>query len=104
MSDQLRSASPQTIPTQADLYRDLVALESEFEAVQCDPEEQTISVTTQPIVLEGIDLGRFQIRLSWQRRQGNWSYTVVALEPHPAQSNDSVTHPHVSDEVCEGDG
>ena len=107
LTDQVRlRQAPQTIPTPAELYRDLVALESEFEALQCEPEGQTISVTTEPIVLEQIYLGPFQIRLSWQHRsQETWCYTIVALEPHPAQCNDCVTHPHVTDEtLCEGDG
>jgi hypothetical protein len=106
VSNELRQRlAPQTIPTQADLYWDLVALESEFEEVQGDLREHLLSVTTRPIVLEGIELGRFQIRLDWRLRQGSQTYTVVALDPNPAQSNDSVTHPHVSDEaLCEGDG
>jgi len=106
VTDQLRRRlAPQNIPTPAELYRDLVALESEFEAVQCERDEHLIAVTTRPIELEGIDLGRFQIRLNWRRRQEGHSYVVVALDPNPAQSNDSITHPHVSDEtLCEGDG
>ena len=32
-------------------------------------------------------------------------YRVIALEPHPAGQDESVTHPHVRDEtLCEGDG
>ena len=32
-------------------------------------------------------------------------YRVVARDPNPAARNDSVTHPHVQDEMlCEGDG
>jgi len=106
VSDHLRqSLAPQTVPTQVDLYRDLVALESDFEEVQCDRDVYLITVTTRPIELEGMALGRFQIRLDWRLRKGSQTYTVVALDPNPAQSNDSVTHPHVSDEaLCEGDG
>jgi hypothetical protein len=62
-------------------------------------------VTTEPVVLEAIDLGRFQIRLSWQRLHDDQPYRVVALDPAPAACNSSVTHPHVNDEIlCEGDG
>ncbi|MCP4259366.1 MAG: hypothetical protein GY774_17925 [Planctomycetes bacterium] len=32
-------------------------------------------------------------------------YCVVALDPHPAATDEDVTHPHVSDrKLCEGDG
>ena len=78
-----RSLAPQTNPTHADLYRDLVALQYEFEEVQCDRDEHLITVTTRPIVLEGVELGRFQIRLDWRRVMEGYSYAVVALDPNP---------------------
>ena len=106
LMDQLREAIPEKIvPAAGDVYRDLVSLEEQFTDVQCDLEDHVVAVTTEPVVLDGIDLGRFQIRLDWQELEQSQPYKVVALDPHPAESNASVTHPHVSEEIlCEGDG
>jgi hypothetical protein len=39
------------------------------------------------------------------RHAGHSSYRVLARDPHPASSNEDVTHPHVSGEqLCEGEG
>jgi hypothetical protein len=90
----------------ADVFRDLLALEREFGGLEIDVAQRELAVTTDPIVLERIDLGRFEIRLDWaQIGDARQPYRVVALDPHPAARNDSVTHPHVQDErLCEGDG
>ena len=106
VSDQLRERlAPRIIASQAELYRDLAALAAEFEMLQCDLESQTVSVTTEPIVLEGIALGRFQIRLDLKQFPEAQEYAVVALEPNPASSDSNITHPHVNDEaLCAGDG
>lgn len=90
-----------------EVHADLLALQNEFEDVVFDARGQTISVTTEPIELESVDLGRFEICLDWsdlgERHSRN--YRVIALDPSPAASNESVTHPHVQDEaVCEGEG
>jgi hypothetical protein len=90
-----------------DLYADLVALHHEFDEVSFDRRCQTISVTTEPIELEGTYLGPFTIRLDWSDLTDGHphNYKVIANDPHPAATNDCVTHPHVQDEgVCEGDG
>ena len=64
-----------------------------------------LSVTTEPITLEGHYLGPFEIRLDLRRLTAESPYRVIALDPHPAASREGVTHPHVLDEVlCEGDG
>ena len=91
--------------TTSEIYRDLQALGEEFEDVECDLGAHELSVTTAAIVLDGLNLGRFQVRLDWRQLDGTSSYRIVALDPNPAQANDSVTHPHVSDErLCEGNG
>jgi len=93
--------------TVKDLYADLIALRSEFEKVSLDSRRRTISVTTEPIELEGQYLGPFEVRLDWTDLAGGHpnNYWVVAVDPHPAASNEGVTHPHVQDDaVCEGDG
>ena len=87
-----------------DLYEDIVALEDEFEEVTWNRSAKTLSVITDPIELEQIDLGRFEICLDWSKLTVGSPYRVIAREPQPAASDQSVTHPHVSDEhVCEGD-
>ena len=90
-----------------DIYADLKALQQEFDEVSLDRRRGTISVTTEPIELEGVYLGTFEIRLALPEvtTDGSRCYRVIATDPHPAATNASVTHPHVQDEtVCEGDG
>lgn len=92
--------------TASDILADMVALHEEFEVVSFGKRDHIIAVTTEPIELEGIYVGPFKIELDWSDLlEGHpQNYRVIAMEPHPAESNDSVTHPHVSDEtVCEGE-
>lgn len=99
-------AQPKRI-TVRDLFEDLMALYEEFQDVAFDWSSKTLTVTTEPIELEGVSLGRFEIRLDCGRSTDGSSstYRVVALDPNPAATNESVTHPHVQDEaVCEGEG
>jgi len=97
---------PVNLSTPAEIFRDLLAIRQEFDEVTIDLATHEICVTTEPIVLEDIGLGAFQIRLDWQRLGGpRHPYRVVALDPHPAARNDEVTHPHVQGEqLCEGEG
>lgn len=105
LTDLRRQTSPRRLPPDSEIYRDIVALKEEFPEVTVDLQAHTLSVETEPIELEGIDLGRFEIRLDWGELRSSLPYRVVALDPNPAASNDSVTHPHVQDEVlCEGEG
>ena len=87
-----------------DIYRDILALHAEFDDVSWDLHAKTLSVTTTDIVLEGIYLGPFEIRLDFSQLIGSNAYEVIAVDPHPAASDESVTHPHVQDnEPCEGE-
>lgn len=96
---------PRKIASQGDIYQDLLALDEEFPEVQIELAEYQICVTTEPVILEGIHLGPFQIRLDWQQLKATHPYRVVALEANQAASNEEITHPHVNGElVCEGDG
>jgi hypothetical protein len=115
VSDQLapirehlpRSTIVEPTMSASDLYRDLLALRETFEDMEFDLAARRLSVTTEAIELEGVYLGSFEIQLLWSRPlQGSPpAYRVLAKDPHPAQSRDNVTHPHVMDEVlCEGDG
>ena len=96
---------PAESPGKKVLYEELVALHEEFEQVKCDLRERTISVVTDPVELDEVYLGPFEIRLELISGQNVPRYRVVALEPHPAASSDETTHPHVRDEhLCEGEG
>tara|TARA_R110000868_G_scaffold123899_1_gene327814 strand:- start:2984 stop:3949 length:966 start_codon:yes stop_codon:yes gene_type:complete len=105
--DLSSDASKQQIFSVKELYAELQALEEEFGEVNLDLREQSISINTEPIELEGVYLGPFEIRLKYAnlKMDNGAPYRVFARDPHPAFTNDCVTHPHVqSDVVCEGDG
>ena len=89
-----------------EIYRDLVQTTEEFGQLRYD-DDQSLTVATDRIVLREMDLGDFEIRLhlpSLSKGQPLSAFRVVALDPHPAASNEEVTHPHVSDEnLCPGD-
>ncbi len=100
-------ASQQQISSVRELYAELWSLEEEFGELHLNLRAQTISVMTEPIELEGVYLGPFEICLDYgnQKTDGSLYYRVIARQPHPAFTNDCVTHPHVQSEVvCEGDG
>jgi hypothetical protein len=112
-SDRLReisrqvSGSSRLLPPQTtrEIFGDLIVLSDEFEGVAIDASNQTISVTTEPIVLEEIDLGSFEIRLHWDRIGERRPYEVISLEPNPAGESSETTHPHIKGEqLCKGDG
>jgi hypothetical protein len=89
--------------TAADIYRDLLSLDDEFAEVHCDLKLQSLSVVTEPIELEDVYLGPFEIRLQW--KYAELGYTVIARDPQPSARSSDVTHPHVDHEhLCEGDG
>ena len=89
----------------SDIYRDILALENEFDEVDIELAEHKLSVTTDRIVLEDLNFGAFEIRLDWRRLGSSPAYRVVALDPHRAAKSDNVTHPHVQDQqLCEGEG
>jgi len=95
------------VPSARELLQDLRQLEDEFGEVKYQRRDKTLSVTTDPITLEDVALGPFDIVLDLpslaDARLGG-TYDVVALAPNPAGANDTVTHPHVSDErLCPGD-
>jgi hypothetical protein len=94
------------LTTTGGIYLDLLAVEKEFNEVSYDLRGHWLGVTTEPITLQDIYLGPFEIRLNWARASNGseTTYRVIAKDPHPAESNESVTHPHVmSEQLCEGD-
>jgi hypothetical protein len=95
-------------PKFSDIFADLNQVEQEFGELKFDLKTKTLSVITEPIALEEIPLGPFEIRLFINQMSKLYSdspYKIIALEPNPAGSDSNVTHPHVSNEkLCEGDG
>ena len=105
---ELVNADETAIPNLADIYAELLQIEQEFGEIKFDSNEKTLSITTEPITLNDIPLGPFEIQLAIDQISKLYSdapYWIIALEPNPAGSNEDVTHPHVSSErLCEGDG
>lgn len=97
--------APPRIATVADIYRDILALDDEFDRVDIDVKEHVLRVTTDRIVLDDVRLGRFEICLDWRDLGKPSPYRVVALDPNPPAIDSDVTHPHVRNEaLCEGEG
>ena len=96
------------LPKLAVIFADLMQIEEEFGELSFDLKERTISVTTDPIMLEDISFGSFEIKLFIDEMSKLFSespYRVIALAPNPAATDENVTHPHVNSErLCEGDG
>ena len=95
------------VPRVSDIYKELLQADEEFGQLRYYTENDVLAVSTDLIELEGIQLGCFEIQLqlaSLADIQSYNVYRVVALDPHPAASNELVTHPHVNDErLCAGD-
>jgi hypothetical protein len=89
--------------TFGEIYADLLAVEDEFDEIEFDIRHERLSVTTEPITLRDTYLGPFEIRLDWGRASSDAAYRIIATDPHPAESRETCTHPHVLDEIlCEG--
>ena len=94
-------------PSLRHLFEEMAQLQDEFGRIGCNLQERTVSVFTDSIELEGIYLGDFEIRLEISKLgqlRDSSAFRIIAMDPHPATTNDSVTHPHVSEEyLCAGD-
>ena len=105
---ELINADETVLPKFSDIFAELLQAEQEFGELKFDLNEKTISVTTEPIVLDDMQFGPFEIKLfvsQMEKLYSNAPYSVIALEPNPAGNDSDVTHPHVSTErLCEGDG
>ena len=99
------SMDPPPRITFGDLYRDLVALRTEFANVQYDHRHDELSVTTGEIILDDLNFGSFAIVLECRQLGNALPYRVEALDANPASGSFQTTHPHVqSDTLCEGEG
>jgi len=100
-----KNPSAQQILSPREIVADILALSNEFEEVELDLKEKQLAVVTLPIELQDVYLGPFRITLNWEEIGNAHSYSVLAEDPHPADSNEDVTHPHVNaGDLCEGDG
>ena len=100
-----KQADLHPFPSQTEIYLEILALEHEFRDVRLDLKHGYLSVITERIVLVDTDLGPFEIRLELKRLGESPCYSIKALDPNPAGTDDSVTHPHVQDRhLCEGEG
>ncbi len=105
---QLIEAPNAALPKLSSLVEELEQLQQEFESIDFDKAENTISVITEPITLQEVYLGPFKIQLKIDKLSdlyGSCPYYCIALDPHPAATSGDVTHPHISnDRLCEGEG
>ena len=104
----LRDPPVSAVPPLSLLLGELGQLRQEFDQVEVRPDNGRVVATTDPLVLGGVDLGRFAIELHLRRLAGSppdsSSFDCVALDPNPAHCDASVTHPHVRDKaLCAGD-
>lgn len=97
-----------SLPALSDIFSELSQIDQELGEYQFDLKEKTISVITEPVTLEDIPFGPFEIKLFIDQIHKIYTescYRVIALQPNPAGTDSCVTHPHVSSErLCEGDG
>jgi hypothetical protein len=66
-SRQLQQSIPKKLPTESDIFHEIMAVHDDFSEAEIDLQSGEISITTDPIVLQDTHLGRFQIRLDWNR-------------------------------------
>lgn len=106
--EQAIDAAKRPVPTVRQIFDDLRQTLCEFGGLRYSSEDDELVVTTEPIELQYTYLGPFEIRLHIaglaDMRYSGTVYRIVALDPRPAAGNQSVTHPHVSDQrLCEGE-
>lgn len=98
---------PVQLPPLHELFAELRHLQTEFGEIIIKSAPPTVAVKTDAIVLEGVELGRFQISLNWPRLEiqaRSDCFDVIAFDPNPPACDSTVTHPHVKDErLCAGD-
>lgn len=99
------SLKPKLLSSVKEIYVDLCSLVDEFDDPEIKLDDTEVAVSTAAIYLEGVELGRFQIRLNWSQIRTAQPYEIESLDPNPAAGSDDVVHPHIQDQrLCEGDG
>jgi len=98
---------PPQIPSLADLMAELEHLETEFGDLTLGDRNAFLAIETEAIVLEGIELGRFGLKLNCLRLAATIDlecFEIIPLDPNPAANDQNVPHPHVrSHRLCAGD-
>jgi hypothetical protein len=91
----------------ADWMQELDGLAGEFGGFESDEDRLTLRIVTEPLTLEGVELGPFAIEFPLDRigrQRGAGCFRVVALDPNPATGREEVCHPHVNGvELCAGE-
>ncbi len=90
----------------AELIQEFEQIEAEFGGWGYE-RPGILTVATEPITLEEMPLGAFEIRLNLESLgmgRHDPPYELLARAPNPASCNESITHPHIRDgQLCEGD-
>jgi len=87
------------------ILEELIVLNKKFKSLEFV--DNTLSVTTEKIVLEHLDLGRFKINLHINNihESPNNFVRIHPLEPNYAHGGETYSHPHVSgSKLCIGEG
>jgi hypothetical protein len=88
-------------------FAELRQIEADFGGISIDLKAKTVSVMTDPITLEEVELGSFEVCLPWEDAVSSCNYQcfdIVAVNPNPPDVDDNVTHPHVKrKKLCAGD-
>jgi hypothetical protein len=101
--EEMRDQRP--VASIGDILADMDALKAEFGDLAIDLKNRTLSVVTPSVVLESIELGRFEIVVQVDCLGDSSPYDVIALDPNPAAESSDTVHPHVqSESLCEGEG
>ena len=97
---------PVAAPTARWFLAELQQIEADVGNLEIDLKTISIGALTEPITLEGFELGSFEIRLPWEKAGSATylSFEVVARGPNRSAVNNDVTHPHVKGaRLCAGD-
>ena len=79
------------VPQLSEIHRDLCQIQAEFDGLRHYAEGNLLCVQTEAIELNGVYLGEFEIQLqlpSLAEFQHGRIFRIIALDPHPASSND----------------
>lgn len=104
---RLLTVSVPAVSNYATILDDLNQIEEEFGTWTLERKSRSLAVHTGDIELEGVYLGPFEIQLKLAELEycdPHTSFTILALDPHPAGTDSGVTHPHVnSGRLCAGE-
>ncbi len=101
-------SDPASLPPLRELLAELRQLDDEFGGISIDWKRQYLAVKSDSIILDGMNLGAFALRLHWPRlahRSEADCFEIVAEdESRASAANPNVPHPHVRDgQLCAGD-